>query len=376
MCVDGSIGKNCTQLVNRANRAMERNPASPLLSALTSCSLADPGEDFQSPYSRISEGEKEREIQSSLHSSGGSTVTNPTVSNSENDSVDTGKSADEGDFDDGFSPDYVDDIISTLLKTECKYLVSPDNLLKVQSEINHFMRGILVDWMIEVADHFKLAAQTLHLSVNYVDRYLSAFPIKRPSLQLVGITCIFIASKYEENHHRHVEDFVNIADRLYKTEEVFRMELKILVGLEFSLTAVTAFDFIQRLTSLCDMDIEAEQLSLYLAEIALQEVSFIMYRPSNIATSAVILALHTTGGAVSSVLLRRIFTDWGIFEDEIQACLIEMHRAHLRSHSPSRTLHVSYNKFSSPNLGGVSLLVPQTAAPELSELLQTHQVSG
>jgi cyclin A len=145
----------------------------------------------------------------------------------ENDSVDAGKLAEEGDFDDlRFSPDYIDEIISTLLKTERKYLVSPDDLLKVQSEINYFMRGILVDWMIEVADHFKLAAQTLHLSVNYVDRYLSAFPIKRDSLQLVGITCIFIASKYEENHHRHVEDFVNIADRLYRTEEVISFLLK------------------------------------------------------------------------------------------------------------------------------------------------------
>jgi hypothetical protein len=151
------------------------------------------------------------------------------------------------------------------------------------------------------------------------------------------------------------------------------MELKILVGLGFSLTAVTAFDFIQRLTSLCDMDTEAEQLSLYLAEIALQEVSFMMYQPSYIATSAVILALYTTGRAVSSVLLRRIFTDWGILEDEIQACLVEMHRAHTRSHSQSRTLHVSYNKFSSPNLGGVSLLVPQTTMPMLSDLLQRHQ---
>ncbi len=144
------------------------------------------------------------------------------VHKAENDSVDFGKSAGEKDFDgfSDFSPDYVDDIISTLLKTERKYLVSPDNVLKVQSEFNYCMRGKLVDWMIEVADRFKLAAQTLHLSVNYVDRYLSAFPITRDCLQLVGITCIFIASKYEENHHRHVEDFVNIADRLYKTEEV------------------------------------------------------------------------------------------------------------------------------------------------------------
>ncbi len=110
--------------------------------------------------------------------------------------------------------------MTNLLRSERKYLVSPDYLPNVQGEINDRMRGILVDWMVEVADHFKLSAQTLHLSVSYVDRYLSACPIKRDALQLVGITCIFIASKYEECHHRHVEDFVNIADRLYKSDEV------------------------------------------------------------------------------------------------------------------------------------------------------------
>ena len=86
ICVDGSIGKDCMQLVNLADRAMERKllrtPTSPLLSALTSCSLADSGQDFHSPYSKISEVDNEREIQNSLHSSGGSTGTNPTVSNS------------------------------------------------------------------------------------------------------------------------------------------------------------------------------------------------------------------------------------------------------------------------------------------------------
>jgi hypothetical protein len=156
--------------------------------------------------------------------------------------------------------------------------------------------------------------------------------------------------------------------------QIFRMELEILIGLGFSLTAVTAFDFMQRLTSLFELDDEAEQLSLYLAELALQEASFMMYRPSYIAISAVILALHTTGGAVAPVLLQRISTDWSIFEDEIQACLVEMHRAHTRTHSPSRTLQVSYNKFSS--LCGVSQLVPQPKPPLISELLQGHRVPG
>jgi hypothetical protein len=82
ICPDRSSSKTCMQLVKDVCKGMELNPTSPLLSALTHCSLADPGEAFQSPYSRINEVEVEGEIQNSLHSSGGSTVTFPEVSNS------------------------------------------------------------------------------------------------------------------------------------------------------------------------------------------------------------------------------------------------------------------------------------------------------
>ena len=68
----------------------------------------------------------------------------------------------------------------------------------VQHDITAQMRAILVDWMVEVAQEYKLVSETLYLSVSYVDRYLSAVPVQRNQLQLVGVTCMLLASKYEE----------------------------------------------------------------------------------------------------------------------------------------------------------------------------------
>ena len=68
----------------------------------------------------------------------------------------------------------------------------------VQHDITAQMRAILVDWMVEVAQEYKLVSETLYLSVSYVDRYLSAIPVQRNQLQLVGVTCMLLASKYEE----------------------------------------------------------------------------------------------------------------------------------------------------------------------------------
>lgn len=50
----------------------------------------------------------------------------------------------------------------------------------LQRDINATMRGILVDWLVEVAEEYKLVPDTLFLSVAYIDRCLSLMPV-RPS---------------------------------------------------------------------------------------------------------------------------------------------------------------------------------------------------
>jgi hypothetical protein len=60
------------------------------------------------------------------------------------------------------------------------------------------MRALLVDWLIDLHCKFKLSNQTLHIAINLLDRVLSAKPVTRQNLQLLGVTTTFIASKYEE----------------------------------------------------------------------------------------------------------------------------------------------------------------------------------
>lgn len=60
------------------------------------------------------------------------------------------------------------------------------------------MRAILIDWLVEVHLKFKLVPETLYLTVNLIDRYLERVEVMRDKLQLVGVTAMLIASKYEE----------------------------------------------------------------------------------------------------------------------------------------------------------------------------------
>lgn len=69
-----------------------------------------------------------------------------------------------------------------------------DYIQKVQKDINASMRGVLVDWLVEVAEEYKLVSDTLYLCVLYIDRFLSLNDLSRQKLQLLGVSSMLIAS--------------------------------------------------------------------------------------------------------------------------------------------------------------------------------------
>ena len=94
--------------------------------------------------------------------------------------------------------DYVIEIHDYMRELECQQAVTAGYMAGVQTEIKPEMRAILVDWLVEVHARFKLIPETLQLTVNIMDRYLEAVNTKRKELQLIGVTAMLIASKYEE----------------------------------------------------------------------------------------------------------------------------------------------------------------------------------
>lgn len=90
--------------------------------------------------------------------------------------------------------EYSQIIFDHLKKTELNYRPDPQYLTKIQTEVNLSMRTILVDWMCEVSQEYKLLDETLFLSVNLVDRFLSKHAASRGKLQLIGVSCIFLSA--------------------------------------------------------------------------------------------------------------------------------------------------------------------------------------
>ena len=90
----------------------------------------------------------------------------------------------------------------------------------LQTEITDRMRQILVSWLVEVHLKFKLLPETLFITVNLVDRYIERQKVTRSEFQLLGVTAMQIASKYEEIVVPRIDDFIEMTDNAYTKDQV------------------------------------------------------------------------------------------------------------------------------------------------------------
>eukprot|EP01155_Anaeramoeba_flamelloides_P049565 Anaeramoba_flamelloidesc41615_g3_i1.p1 GENE.c41615_g3_i1~~c41615_g3_i1.p1 ORF type:complete len:259 (+),score=47.37 c41615_g3_i1:742-1518(+) len=177
--------------------------------------------------------------------------------------------------------------------------MTPVDFLSVQRKVNETMRGVLFDWFSEVHLKFKLKTEVLYLTCKIMDKFLSKKNVPVSKLQLAGITAMLIASKYEEIYPPEVDDFVYITSNSYTREEILKMESLMLNVLHFRVTFASPYFFIQRYIKAAGVGMKMAQylklklLSNYLLELTLPRIKMIKYRPSQLASAAVYLALVT-----------------------------------------------------------------------------------
>ncbi|XP_044491032.1 G2/mitotic-specific cyclin-2-like [Mangifera indica] len=185
--------------------------------------------------------------------------------------------------------EYVDDIYAFYSKSEISSCVYP-NYMDNQADINEKMRAILIDWLIEVHYKFELMDETLFLTVNILDRFLEKQSVVRKKLQLVGMTAMLLACKYEEVSVPIVEDFVLISDNAYTRKEVLDMEKLMVNSLQFNLSVPTPYVFMRRFLKAAQSDRKLELLSFFNIELCLVEYDMIKFPPSLLAAAAIYTA--------------------------------------------------------------------------------------
>ncbi len=164
-----------------------------------------------------------------------------------------------------------------------------------QDFLNERMRAILIDWLVDVHLKFKLVPETLHLTVNIVDRYLAKEKVTRQRLQLLGVTAFLIATKYEEVYPPEIPDLVYICAGSYTKNEILEMEEAILKKLDYKITIPSAHAFLVRYLKAAKADAKIVQLSCYILDGTLLNYGLLRYLPSQLAAAAVLIARRAVG---------------------------------------------------------------------------------
>ncbi|KAG4032323.1 hypothetical protein MFRU_007g02300 [Monilinia fructicola] len=185
--------------------------------------------------------------------------------------------------------EYVVEIFEYLKKLEVATKPN-EKYMAHQEDLEWKMRGILVDWLIEVHTRFHLLPETLFLAVNIIDRFLSTKVVQLDRLQLVGVTAMFIASKYEEVLSPHVANFRHVADDGFTEAEILSAERYVLSALNYDLSYPNPMNFLRRISKADDYDIQTRTLGKYLMEISLLDHRFMKYLPSHVAAASMYLA--------------------------------------------------------------------------------------
>ena len=270
------------------------------------------------------------------------------------DAEDWAEDIDAGDASDPLAvSEYVADIHAFYRKAEAASLVSPSYMC-LQSEINEKMRAILVDWLVEVHLKFKLLPETLYLTANLIDRFLAVCTVTRKNLQLVGVTAMLLASKYEEIWAPEVKDFVYISDNAYTKDQILGMEKLMLNTLNFNLTLPTPYVFTARFLKAAMADRKVTQLSWFLVELCLPDYAMLQFSPSHMAAAAVLAARRTCG--ITPAWTPTLHRHAHLSEHDLRMCVTLMVGLHEKS--GDGTLTAVHKKYSHTKFDCVAKLHP------------------
>ncbi len=142
-----------------------------------------------------------------------------------------------------FVEDYFEECFHFMMEQEEKNY-KLQNYMSAQTDINEKMRGILLDWIIDLHHKFKMFPQTLYATAMIIDLYLSKKQATKENLQLIGTAALYIASKYEETYQvPELDDLVHFSAKAFTKDQIIKMEADIICALDFNLIMETSFRF-------------------------------------------------------------------------------------------------------------------------------------
>ncbi|XP_017366486.1 cyclin-F isoform X2 [Cebus imitator] len=217
--------------------------------------------------------------------------------------------------------------------------VSKQQVFSVQKGLNDTMRYILIDWLVEVATMKDFTSLCLHLTVECVDRYLRRRLVPRYRLQLLGIACMVICTRFISKEILTIREAVWLTDNTYKYEDLVRMMGEIVSALEGKIRVPTVVDYKEVLLTLVPVEPRTQHLCSFLCELSLLHTSLSAYAPARLAAAALLLARLTHGQ--TQPWTTQLWDLTGFSYEDLIPCVLSLHKKCFHDDAPKDYRQVS-----------------------------------
>ncbi|KAJ6657543.1 hypothetical protein lerEdw1_002256 [Lerista edwardsae] len=202
--------------------------------------------------------------------------------------------------------------------------LSKQSIFTVQKGMNETMRYILIDWLVEVATMKDFSSLCLHMTVGCVDRYLKMRPVPRARLQLLGIACMVICTRFISKEILTIREAVWLTDNTYKYEDLVRMMGEIISALEGKIRIPTIVDYKEVLLNIIPLERRTAHLYSFICELSLLSTGLCIYSPARLSAAALLLAkvLHKQ----AHPWISQLSENTGFSLEGLMPCVLSLHK--------------------------------------------------
>ncbi|KAG8506389.1 Cyclin-F, partial [Galemys pyrenaicus] len=220
----------------------------------------------------------------------------------------------------GLEPGAAREVVCRLF--QASRAVSKQQVFSVQKGLNDTMRYILIDWLVEVATMKDFSSLCLHLTVECVDRYLRRRLVPRYRLQLLGIACMVICTRFVSREILTIREAVWLTDNTYKYEDLVRMMGEVVSALEGRIRVPTVVDYKEVLLALAPEVPRSQHLCSFLCELSLLHTGLAAFAPARLAAAALLLARLTHAQPWPT----RLWDLTGFSCEDLTPCVLSLHQ--------------------------------------------------
>ena len=123
--------------------------------------------------------------------------------------------------------------------------VNPEYLIEKQSKMTQKSRAFLINWMLLIHQKFCLQTQTIFTAINIFDAYCSKISVLFEQFQLLALTALFSAAKFEEVKPPKLTKFLTIAENQFSACEVINFEAEVMTEIGFKVSSDSPFQLLE-----------------------------------------------------------------------------------------------------------------------------------